>query len=396
MPTPDRRRADDRSHVDRRVEAVDASALLAPVRSAVGDPAARVVEWRRERIAYDFLNPSSGGIYRFEGTADTRGGRVPWSLVLKVTRAAERLEHDPPLPEAFARTIADAIRWDRELTAYESGFLAALDGELAAARYHGGARNDDDTCWLWLEDLTGAADAWPPETWAVVGHALGTFNGSFLASGHVPHHDWLGRRWLRVWVTEITPHVFGPATDHVDPAWSHPLVRSAYPESLRDRLAALWADRERLLAATEVLPQTCSHLDAHRRNLFLRRSDGRDEVVAIDWGLVGLAPPGEEIASTLVGTVASGEVAVDDAPALAELLWASYRDGLRDAGWRGDERRVRLAFAAAAGLRSVSILGLGVVDDEGRTDEEREAALARSSRLAALLVDLGDEARAYR
>lgn len=388
-----RHRVDDRSYIDRRVESVDAAALAEPVRAALRDPSARVIDWRRERIAYDFLNPSSGGIYRFAGTAGAGTASNDWTLVLKVTRAAETLEHDPPLPAGFASVIGDAIRWDRELLAYESGFLAGLDGALSAPACYGGARHDDDTCWLWLEDLGGPDDVWPLEEWERVGRTLGAFNGGFLAADRIPDADWLGQGWLRVWVTQITPFHFGSS---IGPGavWEHPLVREAYPAAVRERVWALWAERERLLLAVEALPRTCCHLDAHRRNLFLRPAGTAQHVVAIDWGLVGLAPPGEEIASTLVGTVASGELPVDEAKAFAEVLYDGYLAGLVDAGWRRREEDVRLAFTAAAALRVFSILRLDIVDDPQRAAGETAAVLSRSAALATFLLELGDEALA--
>lgn len=177
-----------------------------------------------------------------------------------------------------------------------------------------------------------------------------------------------------MWATRLTPFHFGVPLEGT--VWDQPLVREAYPAALRERLGAVWSDREALLEAVEALPRTCSHLDAHRRNLFLRGN----EVVAIDWGLLGLAPPGEEIASTLVGSVASGEVAVEDAEELASTLYDAYLAGLRDAGWTGVERDVRLAFTTAAALRAFSVLGLHAADDA--------RALARSAALAGFLVAL--------
>ena len=144
---------EDRGYIDRRVEAVGADDLAGPVRRLLGDPDARVTRHRHEAFSYDFLNPSSGGVYRFWGTAETAGGERPWSLVLKVTRDAETLDHGSDVAEELARSMSDAVLWDRELLAYESGFLPELDGELVAAACHGGQRHEDDTCWLWLEDL---------------------------------------------------------------------------------------------------------------------------------------------------------------------------------------------------------------------------------------------------
>ena len=339
------------------IDDLTTQALEAPVRSVLGDPAARVDGWQCEPVAYDFLNPSSGGVYRCSGTASGRD----WRLVLKVTRPPAGVR-----PE-LAAALADALRWDRELLAYESGFLAGLEGGFVAAVCHGTERRAAGTGWVWLEDLGGdPGPPWSLADWELVGRELGRFNGRFAGS-LAPEPDWLGRGWLRVWVTHVTTYS----------AWDETRRATAHP--LRKRLLALWAERETLLGAVEALPRTCSHLDAHRRNLFLR--DGR--VVAIDWGLVGLAPPGEEVASTLVGTVASGEFPAEDAAVLGSVLYREYVRGLRDAGWEGDERDVRLAFTAAAGLRTWSILGLDVPDPAVR---ERGTVLGR------YLLELGEEA----
>ncbi|MGE5691968.1 MAG: hypothetical protein ACM33B_15565 [Pseudomonadota bacterium] len=374
--------ADDPPDLDRRVASLGAARLEAPVRSALGDATARVTAWRHEPVAYDFLNPSSGGVYRFRGTAATGAGNREWSLVLKVTRSPDAAGDEQPLPPGLAAARREAVRWDRELLAYESGFLARLDGPLVAAACHGSRREDDDTGWLWLEDLGGdATGAWSREQWGLVGRALGAFDGRFAGDG-APREPWLGRRWLRVWTTLLTPYHFGDALPG-SPRWDDPRVRAVYGPDLRARLAALWDARPALLAAVEALPSACAHLDAHRRNLFLRPGEDGTRVVAIDWGLVGLAPLGEEIASTLVGSVASGEVPAVDATALSETLYAAYLQGLGDAGWEGAERDVRLAYAAASGLRAFSVT---------RLDAAEEATLAGAATLVALLAELGEEA----
>jgi hypothetical protein len=45
------------------------------------------------------------------------------------------------------------------------------------------------------------------------------------------------------------------------------------------------------------------------------------------------------------------EVGLDKAQALEEIAFEGYLKGLRDAGWQGDPRQVRLGYAAAASLR---------------------------------------------
>lgn len=369
----------DRGYIDARVEAVGEAQLAGPVRAALGDTAARVVEWTSDSVDYDFVNPSSGGVYRFRGSAVSRESSVGWKLVLKVTRSTESLVHDQPLPPGLADALARALQWDREQHAFESGFLANLEGPLVAPKAFGWSRNSDETSWLWLEDLSGfEGGQWPVKRYGDVGSALGLFNGRYLTEPELPSYDWLGRDWLRVWVLQITPLWFGRFQDAE--TWDDPAVAHAYPQLLRDRLLDLWESRHDLLAALGQLPRTCAHLDAHRRNLFTRN----DQLVAIDWGLVGTAAAGEEIASTLVGTIASGVLPPDDAYRLAAVLYESYLEGMRAAGWKGPEHQVRLAFSAAAALRTFSILSLDATDHN---------QLTRSAELARTLLDLGDEAR---
>jgi hypothetical protein len=45
------------------------------------------------------------------------------------------------------------------------------------------------------------------------------------------------------------------------------------------------------------------------------------------------------------------EVGLDTAQALEEIAFEGYLQGLRDVGWQGDPRQVRLGYAAAASLR---------------------------------------------
>ena len=267
---------DDRSYIDRRVAAIDAATLEGPVRGVLGDPLASVLDWRSKPVGYDFLNPSSGGVYRFAGSANGAAGRVPWGLVLKITRAAESLDHGKPVPAELERSLRDAVRWDRELLAYESGFLESLAGGLAAATCYGWAQHDDQTAWLWLEDLGDefGGEPWSLERWARVARELGRFNAHKANA----RDEWLGRGWLRTWVTKLTPFHFSTAVT-AGPQWDEPRVKDAYPTATRERLDALWGEREPLLRAVEALTPVCSHLDSHRRNLVVRPSG----VIAIDW-----------------------------------------------------------------------------------------------------------------
>jgi hypothetical protein len=88
-------------------------------------------------------------------------------------------------------------------------------------------------------------------------------------------------------------------------------------------------------------------------------------------------------------------------PEIRESVFEGYLDGLRDAGWRGPSRTVRLGFAANAVLRVVfSTAGLREAIDETRQAREAsrwgrpiESLMENRATLTYALLDLADEAR---
>src|SRR5687767_11271277 len=83
--------------------------LRAPVRRALGDPAAAVLSWESRSI-YAPVNFDTTGVYRLTGRAARRGDVATWSLILKVTKS----------PAGLAPERVGAAR---ELLAYRSGLL---------------------------------------------------------------------------------------------------------------------------------------------------------------------------------------------------------------------------------------------------------------------------------
>jgi hypothetical protein len=124
------------------------------------------------------------------------------------------------------------------------------------------------------------------------------------------------------------------------------------------------------------------------------------QTVAIDWSALGPGAVGEEIAALVGFSLYFLEVAAIDASRLDALVFDGYLEGLRDAGWQGDEALVRLGYTAAASLwTAVSVTGIMLPWIE---DDERMAAWDQESGLAHVLAQyreihyfglaLGDEA----
>lgn len=331
------------------VDAIDHATLTAPVRRALGSNTAVIVEWRHERLAYADFNPTSGGLYRFSGTAHDQGAAVSWSLILKIA-------HAPTGEGAMSvagRSPSSWNYWKREFLAFHAGLLDELPVGLVAPHCYGASEQEDESAWLWLEEIADSyGPRWAFPQYAVAAHQLGQLNGAFLAGRPLPVHPWLSSGFLRGWVES-----FGPSIEGLRGALEHPLVQRGYPGTTAGRLARLWSEREQLFAGLGRLPRTLAHLDAMRHNLFVRQSaEGQDQTVAVDWAFVGIESVGVELAVFVTwSALVAGEVA--SLRALDQIAFSSYLDGLHAAGWNGERRVVRFGYAASAALRMGALLG---------------------------------------
>ncbi|MCP4376792.1 MAG: hypothetical protein GY794_11530, partial [bacterium] len=290
--------------------------------------------------------------------------------------------------------------YKREFSAYQSGWFDDLPGSLAAPRSVGTVEHQDGTCWIWLEDITdNIGPQWPLEHYGIVARHIGQLNGAYLTGRPLPSWPWLSSGWLRGFVEQNAPAL--PLLQH---SLKHPLVRRWLPGDVGDKRLSLWGERDIFLNALDHLPQTFCHHDVFRRNLFARRTaDGANQTVAIDWAFSGQGAIGEELVPLIQGTVIFFEVDLAQAQRLEEIVFAGYLQGLRDAGWQGDPRQVRLGYTAAASLRyTFGVMGtaLSMILDETQhvlTHQlfgcSIEDALEHWGEMNLFFVGLTDEAR---
>ena len=314
---------------------IDRATLAPLVQSALNSETVEVMDWD-----YEQLHGGAGAgnaIYRFTGQGRDRGQQMPWSLILKTV-----------YPEGDNTHISAWNYYKREAAAYQSGWLADLPGGLAAPRCFGVVEHPDGVCWMWLEDVRDEIGAhWPLEHYGVVARHAGQLNGAYLAGESLPDWPWLSSGWLRRYVAYAAP-----AIPLIRDSLDHPLVRRWLQGDASSKLFRRWEERDLYLDALDRLPQTLCHLDVFRRNLFARKTaDGGDQTVAVDWAFAGRAAIGEELVPLILGSLGFFEVGLEEAQALDEIVFEGYLEGLRDAGWRGDPRQVRLGYAAAACLR---------------------------------------------
>ncbi|MGE0544297.1 MAG: hypothetical protein AB7R89_29390 [Dehalococcoidia bacterium] len=375
------------------MDPVDSVTLTGVVRQALGDHRTEVLTWQRDPIPVPVGSAFTAGLSRVRGTAESGGRRLPWSAVLKIV-------HRPPGTTAYDQPGGTPY-WRREACVYESGLLADLGGGLSAPRCFAVVPQHDETVALWLEDVTDHHDeGWPLPLYYSVARHLGQFNGAYLAGRPLPAAPWLATEPLRAWVTSQTGSV-----DLIDRPgiWSHPLLRQAFPVAIAGRLRRLWAERETFLEALRRLPQTFCHFDAGHHNLLPQPADGGSgRTVALDWECAGIAAVGEEIGLLISSPFIRNAHHPSAIPRIRELVFEGYLDGLRDAGWHGPCRDVRLGFAANAALRFVfRTTGLRDVIDESRQAREEqhwgcsfETLMEGRAALTYALLDLVDEARA--
>ena len=239
--------------------------------------------------------------------------------------------------------ISDWDYYKREVEAYQSGWLDALTGSLAAPRHYGGVEHPDGTCWIWLEDIHDEISQWPLEHYGVVAQHIGQFNNQWLAGQPSSLPKWMSTNWQREYINQSAP-----AMEPLRASLSNPLVKRWFPGNDSDFFFQVWSERHIYLDAMDRLPQTICHFDLFRRNLFTRRSEeGNLQSIAIDWSYVGRGPLGADICPLVLASIAFFDVSLDKAKELEEIVFEGYLQGLRDSGWQGERRQVRLGYLAS-------------------------------------------------
>lgn len=325
------------------IKDIDAALLTGPVQQVLGSSTAEISQWEHHPISYINTERSNLGLHRFSGRADDQGEDHPWSIVLKAVHA--------PVNET------DPTHWNyhrREILAYEEGLLNDLPGGVSAPRCLGVTKYADGVCWLWLEDVQNPGNStWSLNEYNLAARHLGRFNGAYLTSRALPTFPWLSQNWMRGWLShyeaedrELLELMKG------ENFWEEPLLRSAFPQPIIDKVLQLWANYNVLLKTLDNLPRTFCHQDAYRPNLFIgQNSQGSSQAVAIDWVFTGIASVGEEIANLLSASLIWFEYDAIEAKSLDEAIFSGYLNGLHEAGWQGDSRLARLGYTSACALR---------------------------------------------
>jgi Phosphotransferase enzyme family len=253
-----------------------------------------------------------------------------------VIRKRLGFREDAPLHWAPSREPTHWNYWAREALVYDSGLPERLGLAAPSERSVAWGATEAELTLEFVEGRHG--ERLSVDDLEAVAVALGRSQG---AQPRVAD-PWLSRGFLRAYSGSRPADL---SIIERDAAWRHPLVHRHFPPSLRTGLRRLHAAHERLLAIMEALPRTICHLDVWPLNVVIRPGG---EVVLLDWAFTGDGALGEDIGNLIPDSVFDLLLPADALDDLDERLTHGYLRGLREAGWSGEDRVVRLGICASA------------------------------------------------
>ena len=321
--------ANSQSGTAERIAALTTAELRQLARFDSADAQLAVDSWRCEEVSGGFGGMAGGtAIFRF--VLQTNAGSR--SLILKVLN--ERPGESPRSP----------YYWKREYELYKSGMLADLPAETFIAPRVLRLRDFGDACWIWMTDYDERKQGWLLEDYREVALRLGRMNGAWLGRD-LPQQVWLADNWH----SAIAPGLEA-AFDKLETDLELPLSRLTLPHDAYDEVMGLWRDRQLFMDALAQLPRTFNHNDAFIRNI-LHSEDG---VVLLDWALAGRGALGEELVCLVSVSLYYSGYTREYAEQLDEQVFSGYMQGLREAGWTGDEGLPRLGYLCGMTLRGLA------------------------------------------
>lgn len=283
---------------------MDDISLGAAVASALSTEVEGLEDVRREALEYDaFL--AHRAVSRVQGYARVRGGRVPWSLIEKVTEG----------PGLAAPYLLE--NGTREFRAYTAGLLEDLAPSVRAPRLHGADQGPDGRLVLRIEEVQHE-DPRPLDAQSLLKAAgdLGAMAGRWR--GRVPAQPWLFTGWID---RHSQPEAMRAGLASLSGRTPQTMAR------LGDRIAAgrhLVTAQPRIRAILESLPHTLCHHDATGANVFVSGA-----TVLIGWETVGPGTVGADLASLLFSSVRRGDATASVVASILNQAVTAYTEGAR-------------------------------------------------------------------
>lgn len=308
-----------------KLKAIDLAFLTEIVRMDQNTPLFEVTQWSVKRLSDQGIrNPD--GLWLFSGVGNDGQRSRSWSVVLKIIQ-----------PNEQETSLSNPWYWKREVLAIQSGLIKNLPSAVKTPRFYR-VEETPDGVWIWQEYVEDCRpNPWVLDDYAFAAYQLGIWNGTTWSMKSFPEHPWFARQHYYSWYTKANP-------ERDFQFW---LNQKHIVGETRKRYDRLWTEREVFYQVLDTLPQTFSHLDSQRRNLFIRKgNESQNELVLIDWEQCGLGPLGAELYALTGMSAGLLEWPPAALAQLDEATFKSYVRGLNEAGWSGDVDIVRLGYVA--------------------------------------------------
>jgi len=316
---------------DPRLDTISKAKLTEIARGALGDSSIQLRSWSREPVHGGFGGAKGGtAIHRFSSRTTCE---KTWSIILKILY--RRPDEDQRSP----------YYWKREYEVYRSGLLDDLPTDSFATPQIHALEDFGEYCWIWMEDIVDLKLEWTLDDYRAIARRLGRFNGAYLTGQVLPDYEWLSQAWH----CAIVP-ALADSFHNLECCLENPLAGRTLPHKAKAGIQAIWRERATFIKALSALPRTLCHIDAFRRNILHRQQD----VVLIDWAMVGHAALGEELVSLVAVSAYHEGLTYAEIQQLDRAVFTGYLDGLAEAGWRGEAKLARLGYTCAMALRGLA------------------------------------------
>lgn len=345
--------------------------------------AVTVIDWRVDPLAVEAITTEA--VLHLHGTARSGADQLPWDLLVKSVRAPRHWPLLDTVPEIHRQRFIDGYPWRAEVDLRSAGAADLMPDGLRLPTLYRSDEVDDDRLVLWTEWIDAQDGGWDTERYRRAAELLGRMTVRWRAmpgaSAYRSSHS-QGRQIVEGPVLQfIVPQVTDPALAR------HPLFAGAGAAALFADLTELAGRLLGLLDHFDTLERSVGHGDACPQNLLVSRADP-DTLVAIDLTWPHAEAIGYDLAQLLIGHAHSGNLTVDDLPALHDELVDGFVDGLRQEGCTVPATDVLFAFDTMLVVRSAFMTMPFHRLDEPVTPELLEFA-ARRIELTRYLVDLG-------
>lgn len=346
------------------------------------------VLWSRaEVVDYDLEALTTAGRFWVRGSADVVSHQVPFTLFVKVVQSWERSPIFAYVPQEMRELAIKSVPWRSEPEVYRSDLIDRLPPGLSMPRALAVNDLDEASAAIWLEAIDVDDTPWDLARFDRAAYMLGRLSANARVRELGALGDPDGDRTVRAYAegrvaVQVLPALAG------DELWQHPLIATAFDESLRDDLRAAGDRLPAYVAELEALPHLVGHGDACPRNLLVTRPD--TDLVMIDFGFWSVFPVGMDLSQLVLGEIQLGERPVDDLATIDARCLAAYVDGLAAEGTEIPLAVVRRAHA----LLMLVFSGLSAVPFEHLDSEptpELAGLFAARAATARYILDLVKE-----